>query len=133
LEIIQKKYIIINDSLKVIDDREIELVSSQHKFQEFLSWKHNVTIQVIVQFLELEQLRGEMALKTWELNLEESKRLAREVKVACINALLAVDVEINEIDLLDVHSFIKKINVKENTSNLEKNKENNKEIIMQVN
>jgi len=50
LEIIQKKYLIINDSLKLIVDREKELASAQHKFQECMSWKHNVIIQGIVQF-----------------------------------------------------------------------------------
>ena len=119
--------------MKVIVHREKDLVSTQHKFQEFLYWKHNVTIQGIVQFQELEQLRGEMALKTWELNLEERKIFSRKVKDACINALLALDVEIDKIELWDVHSFIEKFNVKEKTSNLEKNREKNKEIIMQVN
>jgi hypothetical protein len=61
------------------------------------------------------------------------QKIGQEVKVACINALLAVDVEIDEIDLGDVHSFIETINVKEKMSNLEKNREKNKEIIMQVN
>jgi len=119
--------------LKVIVNREKELVSSQHKFQDFFSWKNNVTIHGIVQFPKLEQLRGEMALKTWEFNLEERKRLAREVKVACINSLLAVDVEIYEIDLGDVHSLIETINVKENMINLVKSSEKNKEMIMHVN
>jgi len=53
-----------------------------------------------------------MALKTWELNFEEGKILAKEVKVACINTFLEVDVEIDKIDLEDVHSFIETIGVK---------------------
>jgi hypothetical protein len=34
-----------------------------------------------------------MDLKTWENNIEESKRLAKEEKYACLDALSAVDLE----------------------------------------
>jgi hypothetical protein len=32
--------------------------------------------------------------------------LAKEAKVACLNTLLAVDVEMDDIDLGDVHSIL---------------------------
>ena len=34
-----------------------------------------------------EQIRGDMALKAWETNLAESKRLVREVNEACLEVL----------------------------------------------
>jgi hypothetical protein len=68
--------------------------------------EENLNILGFVPFSEIEQLKGEMALKSWENNLEERKILAKEAKFACLNALLAVDVEMAEIDLSDVHSSI---------------------------
>jgi hypothetical protein len=47
-----------------------------------------------------------MALKTWENNLEESKRLAKEAKDACHDALLAVDLEMAEIDISGIHATL---------------------------
>jgi hypothetical protein len=69
--------------------------------------------QELLSFRWFEQLKGEMEIKTWENNLEESKRLAREAKAACLNSLLVVDVEMDEIDLSDVHSMIGTLNVNE--------------------
>jgi len=34
-----------------------------------------------------------MALKSWENNIEEIKKLAKEANNACLNSLLAMDVE----------------------------------------
>jgi hypothetical protein len=41
-------------------------------------WKQNLNILGIVPFSEIEQLKGEMALKSRENNLEEKKRLGKE-------------------------------------------------------
>ena len=65
-----------------------------------MMWNQSLNVPGIAQFSELEQLKGEMAIKTWENNLEESKRLAKEAKGDCLNTLLAVDVEMDDIDLV---------------------------------
>jgi len=41
-------------------------------------WRKNLNIPGYVPFSEIEQLKGEMALKAWENNIEESIRLAKE-------------------------------------------------------
>ena len=74
-----------------------------------------------------------MAIKTWENNLEESKILAKETKVACLNNLLVVDVKIDDIDLGDVHSIIGTLNVNEKREDLKKNREKDKYVIQQMN
>jgi hypothetical protein len=38
-----------------------------------------------------EQVRGKMALKSWETNLEEGKKLSRDVKEACLEALSSLN------------------------------------------
>jgi len=54
-----------------------------------------------------------MAMKTWENNLEEIKILVREAKASCLNTLLLVYVEMDGIDLGDVHSIIGTLNINE--------------------
>jgi hypothetical protein len=73
-----------------------------------------------------------MEIKTWENNLEESKRLAKEAKATCLNSLLVVDVEMDEIDLGDVHSIIGTLNVNEKREELKKSREKDKDDIQQM-
>jgi hypothetical protein len=133
LEIIQKHYHVINNSLQIIADKEKESITARSKFQELIVWKKNLNIPGLVPFSEIEQLKGEMALKSWENSLEERKILAKEAKVACLNALLVVDVEMTEIDLGDVHSFIGTIEVDKRKENLKRNRERMQNTILQVN
>jgi hypothetical protein len=92
--------------LQIIADKEKESITVRCKFQELIVWKKSLNIPGFVPFSEIEQLKGEMAIKSWEKNLEERKILAKEAKTTCLNALLAVDVEMTKIDLDDVHSSI---------------------------
>jgi hypothetical protein len=74
-----------------------------------------------------------MALKAWEKNIEERKILAKEAKNACLNALLDVDVDMAEIDLGDIHSFIGKVEVEKRKENLKKSRERMKNTLLQFN
>lgn len=65
-----------------------------------------------------------MALKAWETNLEESKRLAREEKEACLNTLSTVDLEMTEIDVSGIHDTLGQIEIKKSKENLKKSREN---------
>jgi hypothetical protein len=112
LESIQKIYSIINYSLQIIVDKEKQLVNTRSKFQELMMWNQNINIPRITQFIELEQLKSDMETKTWENNQEERKRLTRQKK-PCLNSLLVLDVEMEEIDIGDIHSMIGTLNVNE--------------------
>jgi hypothetical protein len=84
-------------------------------------------------FSQFEQIKGEMALKVWENNLEESKRLAREEKEACLNSLSVVDLEMVEIDVSGIHDTLGQIEIEKSKENLKKNRENVQNVILQVN
>jgi hypothetical protein len=84
-------------------------------------------------FSEFEQIKGEMALKTWENNLEESKRLAKEEKDACLDALLAVDLEMAEIDVSGIHATLGQVEIEKNKEDLKKSRERVQNAILQVN
>jgi ABC-type dipeptide/oligopeptide/nickel transport system ATPase subunit len=80
LDAIQKHYQVINNSLKIIYEKERESFMARSKFQEFIVWRKNLNVPGLAPFSQFEQIKGEMDLKVWENNLEESKRLAKEAK-----------------------------------------------------
>jgi hypothetical protein len=133
LDIIQKHYHVINNSLQIIDDKEKESIIARSKFQELIVWRKNLNIPGLFLFQKLSRLKGEMALKSWENNLEESKRLAKEAKNACLNALLVVDVEMAEIDIGDIHAYIGQVEIEKRKENLKKSRERMQNAISQVN
>jgi hypothetical protein len=123
LDIIQKNYHVINNSLQIIADKEKESIIARSEFQELIAWKKILNIPGFFHFPEIEQLKGEMALKSWENNLEERKRLAKKEKNSCLNVLFTVDVEMEKIDLNDIHVFIGKVEVEKRKENLKKSRE----------
>jgi hypothetical protein len=78
-------------------------------------------------------MKGEMALKVWENNFEESKRISRELEEACLNALSAVDMEMVEIDVSSIHDTLGQIEIEKRKENINKNRENVHNSILQVN
>ena len=74
-----------------------------------------------------------MALKIWENNLEENKRLAKEEKDVCLDALLVVDLEMDEIDVSRIHATLGQVEIEKSKEDLKKNKECGKNAILQVN
>jgi hypothetical protein len=93
LDVIQKHYQVINNSLHIIDDKEKESSMAGSKFQEFIVWRKNINVPRLAPFSEFEQIKGEMDLMTQENNIEQSKRLAKEEQYACLDALSDVDLE----------------------------------------
>jgi hypothetical protein len=64
LDTIQKYYQVINGSLQSIDDKEKESIMAKSKFQELIGWRQNLNIPGFVPFSEIEQIKGEIALKS---------------------------------------------------------------------
>jgi hypothetical protein len=133
MDIIQRHYQVINNSLKNIHEKEKEAYTARSKFQEFIVWRQKLNVPGIAPFSQFEQIKGEMALKVWETNLEESKRLAREAKEACLNTLSAVDLEMIEIDVSGIHDTLGQIEIEKSKENLKKSRENVQNDIQQVN
>jgi hypothetical protein len=74
-----------------------------------------------------------MVLKVWETNLEERKKLAREVKEACLNALAVVESELVEFKGDAISDTLGQIEIEKNKENSRKNKESIHNTIQQVN
>jgi hypothetical protein len=73
----------LNQSLENIFLREREATTARITFQEAVVSSPTEEIYVIPILYVAEQVRGDIILKTWEANIAESKRLAKEIKEAC--------------------------------------------------
>jgi hypothetical protein len=76
-------------------------------------------IPCLAPFSQYEQVKGEMALKVWETNLEESKKLAREAKETCLNTLSYVETKLAEFEGNDISEALGKIEIEMNKENIQ--------------
>ena len=91
IDVIKKLYQEINLSLKSIYVKENEACAARSKFQEFIIWKQKDNIPGLTHFSHYEQVKGEIAVKASETNLEEGKKLIRDAKEACMEELSSVN------------------------------------------
>jgi hypothetical protein len=84
--------------MKNIYVKEKESCTTKSKFQEVIIWKKKVHIPGLTPFSHSEQVKGEMALKSWETNLKEGEKLARYVKEACVETLSSVNKNLIEFE-----------------------------------
>jgi hypothetical protein len=95
VDAIQKCYQAVDLALKDVYIKEREARSARAKFQEAIILAQKDNVPDFPRLSPSEQIRGDMALKVWETNLAERKRLAREVKDAFQEALSSLDKETN--------------------------------------
>jgi hypothetical protein len=133
MDIIQKYYQMMNNSLKNIHEKEKEACVARSKFQEFMVWRQKINIPGLAPFSQYEQVKGEMDLKYWETNLEESKKLAREAKEACLNTLSVVELELVDFNSSVIPDTLGQIEIEKNKENSKKNKESIQNTIQQIN
>jgi hypothetical protein len=73
---------VVNESLDNSCFREREATSSQATFQEAVVSSAREEMSIVPRLTVLEKIRGDIILKTWEANISESKRTAKEIKEA---------------------------------------------------
>ena len=64
---------------------------ARSEFQEFIVCRKKANILGLALFSQSEQVKDEMALKFLEMNLQESKKLARKENEACLNTLSTIE------------------------------------------
>jgi hypothetical protein len=79
-----------------------------------------------------EQVRGEMALKAQETNLEEGKKLAKDVKEACLEELSSLNKQLIEFEGNNISEALGKIEIEMNQKISRKNKEATQETIQEM-
>jgi hypothetical protein len=70
-----------------------------------------------------EQVKGEMALKAWETNMGEGKKLSREAKEACLDALSPLNKKLIEFEGNNILEAMGKIEIEMNQQSSRKEKE----------
>jgi hypothetical protein len=88
---------VVDHSLNNIFIKEREATAAQVTFQEVILSAAKDEIAKATRLSLLEQTRGDIILKTWEANIVESKRLAKEVKKFCEETFYSI-----EKDSLDI-------------------------------
>jgi hypothetical protein len=63
MDIIQRHYQVINNSLKNIHEKEKEAYTTRSKFQEFIVWRQKINVPRLAPFSQYEKIKGEMDLK----------------------------------------------------------------------
>ena len=79
-----------------------------------------------------EQVRGEMALKSWETNLEEGKKLFIDVKEASLEALSSLNKNLIEFKGINISEALGKIEIEINQQKSRKNKEDTHVVIQEM-
>jgi len=120
VDAIQKWYHTVNLSLKDIYVKEKEAYSAQTKFQEVLILMQKDNVPDFPCFSYSEKLRGEMALKVRETNLEESKRFSREVKEAFLEPLSSLKKKMIDFEGSNISKALGKIELEMNSRMKEK-------------
>jgi hypothetical protein len=91
--------------------KEREATIARVTFQEAIlsSSKEEVANVTILSLSK--QTRGDIILKTWEVNIVESKRLAKEVKKACEEACSSLDKESLDIEIDSISESLGQIDI----------------------
>jgi hypothetical protein len=78
-------------------------------------------------------VKDEMALKFWETNLEQRKKLSKEENEACLEALSSVNKKLIEFEGNNISESLGQIEIEMNQQSSRKNKENIQSAIQQMN
>jgi hypothetical protein len=82
---------VVDQSLNNIFLKEREVIATRATFQKAVVSSAREEVAMVSRLSLSEQTRGDIILKTWEANIAESKRLAKEVKKACEEAFHSLD------------------------------------------
>jgi hypothetical protein len=133
VEAIQNCYRVVDLSLKNIYIKEREARSARAKFQEAILLVPKDDVSEVPRLSLSEQTRGDIILKAWETNLAESKRLAREVNEACLEAISSLDKGILDVEGNTISEALGQIDIAKNQYNSRTSKEEAMTTIQQMN
>jgi hypothetical protein len=79
-----------------------------------------------------EQTRGDIILKTWEANIVESKRLAKEVKKDCEEAFYSLDKESLDLEKDNISEVLGQFDIAKNQLSFKTSMEEARDEILQL-
>jgi len=112
--IIQNHFQEVNQSLYNIGFKEREAIAARTTFQKAVVSSAREEVPVTPILIVVEQVRGDIILKTWEANIAESKRMAKEIKVDCEEVFDLLNKESLGIGKDDCSEILGQINIVKN-------------------
>jgi predicted transcriptional regulator len=89
MEIIQNYFHETNKSLENILQKEREVKATRTTFQKAMAMSTKEDLREAKKLSVLEQIKGDVILKVWEVHLAENKRVTREVNDECQGIFLS--------------------------------------------
>jgi hypothetical protein len=89
-------------------------------------------VDMVSRLSLLEQTRGDIILKTWEANIVERKRLAKEVKKACEEEFHSLDKESLGLVNDNISEVLGQVDIEKNQLNFRTNMEEAWDEILQL-
>jgi hypothetical protein len=111
IEIVQNYFLGISHSLDNIAFKEKEATKGHTYFPKVVAFSAREEVPTIPKVTVEEQIGGDIILKTWETNIVESRKMAREVKKECEEVFDQLDTKTLGIGKGDCPGILGQINV----------------------
>jgi hypothetical protein len=132
VEAVQNHFRVVDQSLNNIFLKEREAIAARATFQEAVVSSTKEEVAMVSRLSLSEQTRGDIILKTWEANIVESKRLAKEVKKACEEAFHSLDKESLGLEKDNISEVLGQVDIAKNQLNFRTNMEEARAEILQL-
>jgi hypothetical protein len=93
VEIIQNHFCVVKKSLDNIFFRERQATAARVTFQEVVVSSSREEMSIVPRLSILENIIGDILLKTWEANIAKNKRTSKEIKEAYEEAFHSLNKE----------------------------------------
>jgi hypothetical protein len=109
--IIQNYFLEVSHSLDSIVLKEKEVAVARAAFQKAIVFLAREEVPTIPKLTVEEQIMGDIMLKTWETNIVESRKMAREVRKECEEVFDHLDTKTLGIGKGDCPGLLGQVNV----------------------
>jgi hypothetical protein len=132
VEAVQNHFRVVDQSLNNICLKEREAIVARATFQEAVVASAREGVSMVSRLSPSEQTRGDIILKTWETNIAESKRMAKEVKKACEETFHSLDKESLGLGKDNISEVLGQVDIAKHQLNIKTNMEEARAEILQL-
>jgi hypothetical protein len=123
VEAVQNHFWVVDQSLNNIGLKEREAIVAWDTFQEAVVASEREGVAMVSRLSPLEQTRGNIILKTWETNINKSKRMAKEVKKDCEETFHSLDKESLGLRKDNIYEVLGQVDITKHQLNIKTNME----------
>jgi hypothetical protein len=123
---------VVDQSLNNIFLKERETIAAQATFQEAFVSSAKEEVSMVSRLSLSEQTRGNIILKTWEANIDESKILAKEMNKSYEEEFHSLDKESLGLKKYNIFEVLGQVDIEKNQLNFRTNMEEARAEILQL-